>query len=70
MQSLLNTVGGYWVSLSLLISCKCRIGSGSYLAWRNETAFGKDGQFPHFTKKQRRASIRAWARWAWQSRRD
>lgn len=68
MHSLLNTIGGYWASLSLLVSCKFRTGNGSYLAWRKETAFGKEGQFPQLTKKQRRASMRAWSRWAWQSR--
>jgi hypothetical protein len=61
-------IGGHWVSLALLIRCKCKTGKGSYLAWRNETAFGKDGQFPNLTRKQRRHSIRAWSRWAWHSR--
>ena len=68
MQSLLNTVGGYWVSFSLLLACRFRMGKGSYLAWRKETAFGKDGQFPYLSTKQRRTSIQAWARWAWRNR--
>jgi hypothetical protein len=61
-------MGGLWASISLLVRCKFRTGPGSYLAWREETAFGKEGQFPHFTKKQKRESIRGWARWAWRSR--
>jgi|TARA_B100000959_G_scaffold240501_1_gene261766 hypothetical protein len=56
--------GGLWVSLALLLRCKCKTGNGSYLAWRKETAFGKEGQFPKLTRAQRRKSIRAWARWA------
>ncbi|MBC8310269.1 MAG: hypothetical protein H8E83_07140 [Planctomycetes bacterium] len=68
MSKLCNTIGGLWVSVSLLVRCKFKTGSGSYLAWRKETAFGKDGQFPNLTKQQRRKSIRSWSRWAWQSR--
>jgi len=68
MRLFCNTIGGYWVSLSLLIRCKFKTGKGSYLAWRQETAFGKEGQFPEFTAKHRRRSIRSWSRWAWQNR--
>jgi hypothetical protein len=68
MRKVLDTVGGLWVALMLLIRCKFKMGSGSYLAWRRETAFGKDGQFPKLTKQQRRKSIRSWSRWAWMSR--
>ena len=68
MSWLTDTLGGYWVSILLLIRCRFRTGKGSYLAWRNETAFGKDGQYPEFTKRQRRATIRHWARWAWRNR--
>ena len=61
-------IGGLWVSILLLVRCKFRTGPGSYLAWRKETAFGKDGHFTTLTKKQKRESIRGWSRWAWRSR--
>ena len=68
MSRLCDELGGYWVSLSLLVRCRFKTGKGSYLAWRKETAFGKEGQFPNVTKKQRGKSIREWSRWAWRSR--
>jgi len=68
MKHVLRTIGGLWVSFSLFIRCKGRTGKGSYLAWRQETAFGKQGQFPEVSKKQKRSSIREWSRWAWSQR--
>ncbi len=68
MRRLVDILGGFWVAVSLLVRCRFKTGSGSYLAWRKETAFGKEGQFTSLTKKQKRNSIRAWSRWAWRSR--
>ncbi|MDP7004722.1 MAG: hypothetical protein QF718_00735 [Phycisphaerales bacterium] len=63
-----SIIGGMIVSLCLLIRCRFRTGKGSYLNWRKETAFGKDGEFPEYTSKNRRKSIRRWASWAWKHR--
>lgn len=68
MKRLVENVGGCWVAVSLLVRCRFKRGKGSYLAWRKETAFGKDGQFSSLSKKQKRDSIRAWCRWAWRNR--
>ncbi|MBC8202851.1 MAG: hypothetical protein H8E91_03390 [Planctomycetes bacterium] len=48
----------------LLVRCKFKTGKGSYLQWRKETAFGKDGEFDVSSSAKRR-SMWAWARWAW-----
>ena len=63
-------LGGLWVSLSLLVRCKFRTGDGSYLKWRNETAFGSKGTFPTVTTSTKRKAIREWAAWAWQQQRN
>ena len=68
--NLKDKLGGLWVSLLLLVRCKFRTGTGSYLAWRRETAFGKKGEFQHVTRLQKRRAIRAWATWAWQQQRQ
>ncbi|HIA71894.1 MAG TPA: hypothetical protein EYO01_04250 [Phycisphaerales bacterium] len=68
MRSFCNTLGGVWVSIKLLIRCRCKTGKGSYLAWRKETAFGKDGEFPQCTSAFRRKEMLHWATWAWRSR--
>ncbi|MDG1137743.1 MAG: hypothetical protein P8N28_05710 [Phycisphaerales bacterium] len=69
MYKVCDQLGGMWVALTLFIRCKGRTGKGSYLAWRKETAFGKDGEFTTLSKQQKRKDVRAWSRWAWRSRR-
>ncbi len=54
--------------MTLLIRCRCKTGKGSYLAWRKETAFGKDGEFPQCTPAFRRKEMLHWATWAWRFR--
>jgi hypothetical protein len=68
MRKVTSALGGLWISARLLIRCKCKTGKGSYLAWRNETAFGKDGEFPQSTPAFRWKEIMHWAAWAWSSR--
>ena len=68
--TLTDKLGGWWVSILLLVRCKFRTGTGSYLAWRRETAFGKVGDFPQVTASQKRRAIRAWATWAWRQQRN
>jgi hypothetical protein len=68
MRKVYNALGGLWVSFVLIIRCRGKLGAGSYLAWRKETAFGKKGQFPALTSKQRRAEMLRWSIWAWRSR--
>ncbi|MBC8200872.1 MAG: hypothetical protein H8E86_02405 [Planctomycetes bacterium] len=70
MRAFCDTIGGLWVSILLLLRCRCKTGKGSYLAWRKETAFGKDGEFSSLSSKQRRSEVRAWASWAWRSQRS
>ena len=73
-DNLCNKLGGYfgglWVSITLLVRCAFRTGNGSYLKWRNETAFGSKGTFPTVTASTKRKAIRAWAAWAWQQRKN
>lgn len=67
MRKRIEIFGGAWVLCCLLVRCKFRTRQGSYLHWRNETAFGKDGQFD-IAPSERRRSVWSWARWAWSIR--
>lgn len=68
MRRFTDAIGGFWIAISLFLRCKGKRGSGSYLAWREEAAFGKPGQFRTFTKKQKRRAVIDWSRWAWRNR--
>ena len=65
MRSPIDIFGGTWVFMKLFIQCKGRMGSGSYLRWRRETAFGKKSQFPSMTLAKRWRAMLDWAIWAW-----
>ena len=66
MGRFFDKFGGLVMALKLLMTCKGRQSKGSYLAWRKETAFGKDGEFSLSKGEQRRA-ISDWSVWAYRS---
>lgn len=67
MRRLLDMLGGCLHSIKLFIQCRGRQSKGSYLAWRKETAFGKDGQFATVSKKEQLRAMLSWSVWAYQT---
>ncbi len=68
MGRLCEQFGGFLMAIKLYVTCKGKQSKGSYLSWRKETAFGKDGEFS-LSNDQRRKAMRDWSVWALRSER-
>ena len=67
MKYFFDMLGGCFHSIKLFIQCKGRQSKGSYLAWRKETAFGKDGEFSTISKREQLRVMLAWSVWAYRT---
>ena len=67
MRGLFDILGGCLHSINLFIQCKGCQSKGSYLAWRKETAFGKDDEFTTVSKKEKLRAMLAWSVWAYRT---
>ena len=67
MQTLVETIGGFWYLFLLAAKTRFRL-RGPYWKWRHETAFGTDrARMP--SRRDRCRAIVGYARWVYRMKR-